>query len=152
MNRDLARNTLTEQFATGFLARIDLKEQEMRYVSAGHNAPFRIPGGSKGGPGRPEVLSGSGFMLGIDEDLPFSLNKASFHAGDRLVLFTDGLVEVEREDRSLLGDEGLLAFCAELPAERDNAADELVQKVKDYNGTSPFVDDVTLVLLDCPTD
>lgn len=149
MNRDLARNTLTEQFATAFLARIDLKTQEMRYVSAGHNAPFRVPGGATG-VGAAQVLPGSGFMLGIDEDLPFSAQSSPFHRGDRLVLFTDGLVEVEREDRNLLGDEGLLSLCAQLPANGDEAADWLMQEVTAFNGTAPFVDDVTLVVVDCP--
>lgn len=148
MNRYLSSNTLSEQFATGFLARIDLKAGEIRYVCAGHNAPFRIPGGSKGGTRSPVVLGGTGFMLGISEDLSFSDQSAPFAAGDRLVLFTDGLVEVEREDRTLLGDEGLFNLCTELPTDGDAAAELLMQKVKTFNGTAPFVDDVTLVVVD----
>ncbi len=148
MNRDLAHNTLAEQFATAFLARFDPAQNTMRYVAAGHDAPFRIPNGAKGGLHHPQVLSGHGFMLGIQEDLPFEEKESPFEIGDRLVLFTDGLVEVEREDRQLLGEEGLLRFCAELPANEDEAADHLVAKAKAFNDPAPFVDDVTLVILD----
>jgi serine phosphatase RsbU (regulator of sigma subunit) len=148
MNRDLARNTLSEQFATAFLARIDPARDEIQYVTAGHDAPFRIPGGALGGLHRPQVLGGSGFMLGIEEDLPFEEKVAPFEPSDRLVLFTDGLVEVEREDRSLLGEEGLLRFCAELPSDEDAAADHLVAQAKTFNHPAPFMDDVTLVILD----
>jgi len=148
MNRDLARNTLSEQFATAFLARIDPARDEMQYLAAGHDSPFRIPQGAKGGLHRPQILSGHGFMLGIEEDLPFEEKRAVFEAGDRLVLFTDGLVEVEREDRLLLGEEGLLRLCAELPADEDEAANYLVEQAKAFNHPAPFVDDVTLVILD----
>jgi sigma-B regulation protein RsbU (phosphoserine phosphatase) len=148
MNRDLARNTLSEQFATAFLARIDPARNEMQYLAAGHDSPFRIPQGAKGGLHRPQVLSGHGFMLGIEEDLPFEEKVAPFEVGDRLVLFTDGLVEVEREDRLYLGEEGLLRLCAELPADEEQAADHLVAQAKAFNHPAPFVDDVTLVILD----
>ena len=148
MNQDLARNTLAEQFATAFLARIDPARNEMQYVTAGHDAPFRLPGGAQGGLRRPQVLSGHGFMLGLEEDLPFEEKCSPFETGDRLVLFTDGLVEVEREDRQMLGEEGLLRLCAELPADEDEAADLIVAQAQAFNDPAPFVDDVTLVILD----
>ncbi len=148
MNRDLARNTLSEQFATAFLARIDPSTGAMQYVVAGHVGPIHIPNGAQGGLHRPHVLAGHGFMLGIEEDLPFEEKSAKFDHGDRLVLFTDGLVEVEREDRKLLGEDGLLRLCAELPQSEEAASDFLVNAAKSFNDPAPFVDDVTLVILD----
>lgn len=145
MNQDLSRNTLAEQFATAFLAHLDPATGELAYVVAGHPAPFRIPVGS---PGNPEQLSGKGFMLGIDGDLPFSSQSATLDVGDRLVLFTDGLEEVEREDRTYLGEEGLMGFCSNLPADAELAARQLVDQVKTYNGPAAFSDDVTLVVVD----
>ncbi len=148
MNRDLAASTLAEQFATAFLAHIDLATSRIRYVIAGHPPPFRLQGGAKGGLHRPEPLSGKGFMLGIEADLPFSEGNAPFEAGDRLVLYTDGLVEVEREDRRLLGEEGLMKLVTELPADAEQAADLLVRQARLFNDPVPFSDDVTLVLID----
>lgn len=147
MNQDLARNTLAEQFATAFLAHLDPATGEMAYVIAGHPAPFKIPAGNSG-TGKPEQLSGKGFMLGIDADLPFSSQRASFHVGDRLVLFTDGLEEVEREDRTYLGEEGLMGFCSNLPADAEQAAMQLINQVQSFNGPATFSDDVTLVVVD----
>lgn len=68
--------------------------------------------------------------------------------GDRLILFTDGLVEVEREDRSLLGQEGLIRLCATLPANAEQAADQIIEQVCTFNAPQPFLDDVTLVVID----
>jgi sigma-B regulation protein RsbU (phosphoserine phosphatase) len=148
MNRDLARSTLSEQFATAFLARLDTVNDRLQYVVAGHVAPLLIKGGSAGGARRPDVLSGKGFMLGIDEDLAFTEQSCAFAKGDRLILYTDGLVEVEREDRLFLGDEGLLNICANLTEDEEAAADYIVDQAVAFNQTSPFVDDVTLVVLD----
>ena len=145
MNLDLSRNTLAEQFATAFLAHLDPATGEMSYVVAGHPAPFKI---AAGGFGKPEQLSGKGFMLGIDADLPFSSQRTSFHVGDRLVLFTDGLEEVEREDRTYLGEEGLMGFCSDLPTDAEQAAMQLINQVQSFNGPVTFSDDVTLVIVD----
>ncbi len=148
MNQDLARNTLAEQFATAFLAHLKPASGKMEYVVAGHPAPFRIQGGSAGGARRPEQLEGKGFMLGIDADLPFSAQVSPLNAGDRLVLFTDGLVEVEREDRTYLGEEGLMDFCSNLPGDAEAAAQQLIDQVRAFNGPSSFGDDVTMVVVD----
>lgn len=148
MNRYLARNTLAEQFATAFLARFDPGKGEVRYVVAGHEAPLRLPGGTRGGLHRPEVLPGHGFMLGLDEALPFTEHTAPLTPGDRWIFYTDGLVEVEREDRRFLGSEGLQKLCAELPADANAAADTLIEAARTFNDPAPFTDDVTLVLLD----
>lgn len=148
MNRDLARNTLAEQFATAFIAELDPAKDELNYVVAGHDAPLVIEDGARGGLHRPQALPGRGFMLGIDEGLGFTSQQACFKAGDRLILYTDGLVEVEREDRSSLGHDGILRLCAELPEDADRAAAHLVDQARHFNGSSPFVDDVTLVILD----
>ena len=148
MNRDLARSTLAEQFATAFLARLDPVQGTIRYVSAGHPAPLLIHQGVAGGRKHLSILGGKGFILGIDEALPFGEQVCGFETGDRLVFFTDGLVEVEREDRQLLGEEGLLEICAELPADRELAADLIIEKTIAFNHPAPFADDVTLVVLD----
>jgi len=148
MNREMARSTLAEQFATAFLARLDLAQDRMQYVVAGHVAPLLIRNGASGGPLEPTVLGGTGFMLGIEENLAFTEQSCAFAKGDRLILYTDGLVEVEREDRLFLGDEGLLNICGCLAQDEEGAADYIVDQAVAFNQTSPFVDDVTLVIID----
>jgi sigma-B regulation protein RsbU (phosphoserine phosphatase) len=148
MNEDLCRSTLPEQFATAWLGHLDPVSNRLRYVVAGHCAPLRIVGGTRGGLQRSEVLRGKGFMLGLDEQLPFVGYDAEFLPEDRLVLYTDGLVEVEREDRSMLEEAGLRRICAELPVGAEEAADAVITQARAYNHPAHFVDDVTLVILD----
>jgi len=120
----------------------------MQYVSAGHPAPLLIRQGASGGRKRLEVLGGKGFMLGIDETLPFAQQVVPFGPGDRLVFYTDGLVEVEREDRRYLGEEGLVEICGDLPADAEAAADRIIEQAVAFNQPAVFSDDVTLVVLD----
>jgi sigma-B regulation protein RsbU (phosphoserine phosphatase) len=148
MNRDLARSTLSEQFATAFLARLEPSENALRFVCAGHPAPLRIHQGAGGGRKHLSILGGKGFMLGIEEDLPFSEQSCPFEPGDRLVFYTDGLVEAEREDRQFLGEQGLLEICVDLPADAEEAADCIIERATAFNRSIPFADDVTLVILD----
>jgi len=148
MNEDLCRSTLAEQFATAWLGRLDPSADRICYVAAGHCAPLRIVKGSRGGLQRSEVLRGKGFMLGLDVQLPFMEHEAEFLPEDRLVLYTDGLVEVEREDRTMLEEAGLRRICAELPAGADEAAASVIAQARAFNTPEPFVDDVTLVILD----
>jgi sigma-B regulation protein RsbU (phosphoserine phosphatase) len=148
MNEDLCRSTLAEQFATAWLGRLDPVANRIRYVVAGHCAPLRIVGGTRGGLQRSEVMRGKGFMLGLDEQLPFMEQEAEFLPGDRLVLYTDGLVEVEREDHTMLEEAGLRRICAELPKGAEDAADVVITQTRAFNNPAPFVDDVTLVILD----
>ena len=94
------------------------------------------------------TVRGKGFMLGLDVQLPFVEHEAEFLPGDRLVLYTDGLVEVEREDRAMLEEAGLRRICAELPAGAEAAADAVITQARAFNHPAAFVDDVTLVILD----
>ncbi|HEY3399032.1 MAG TPA: fused response regulator/phosphatase [Geothrix sp.] len=148
MNEDLCRSTLAEQFATAWLGRLDPARDRIHYVVAGHCAPLRIVRGSRGGLQRSEVLRGKGFMLGLDPQLPFMEHEAEFLPEDRLVLYTDGLVEVEREDRTMLEEAGLRRICAELPAEAEEAAGAVIAQTRAFNLPATFGDDVTLVVLD----
>ena len=148
MNEDLCRSTLAEQFATAWLGRMDPLKNRICYVVAGHCAPLRIVRGARGGLQRSEVLRGKGFMLGLDSQLPFMEHEAEFLPEDRLVLYTDGLVEVERGDRAMLEEAGLRRICAELPAGAEEAADAVISQARAFNHPAPFEDDVTLVILD----
>ena len=109
------RSTLAEQFATAWLGRLDPVSNRLRYVVAGHCAPLRIVGGTMGRTSVPEVLRGKGFMLGLDEQLPFVEHDANFCPGIVWCCITDGLVEVEPKDRSMLEEAGLRRISAELP-------------------------------------
>ena len=148
MNDMLCRATLAEQFATAWVGRLDPSTQKLQHVTAGHCPPLRLPRGSDPGFRRSEVLRGKGFVLGLDPRFPYAVQDSDFQPGDRLVLYTDGLVEEERADHTMLEATGFRRICAELPPGTEEAAQAALDQVRAHNGQTNFSDDVTLVILD----
>ncbi len=71
-----------------------------------------------------------------------------FHGGDRLIMYTDGLVEVMNAKRVPLGPERFEDILKELmPLPVNDFADEVMHRVEVYRGTEKQ-DDKTLVVLE----
>src|SRR5205814_2863062 len=64
-----------------------VNESEVALTSAGHPPPYRISGG------RVEPLDLSAFPLGLVESRDFPTKTFPLSAGDRLVFYTDGIIE-----------------------------------------------------------
>jgi sigma-B regulation protein RsbU (phosphoserine phosphatase) len=152
MNRDLARNTMDEQYATAFLAKLDADARTLTYVCAGHEPAIHIAGGATGRPRKPASLRGSNHPLGMDAEAAFTENVVQFAPGDRLVLYTDGLTESESEQQKSLETKGLLKLCVDMPLDLGGFADALFQKARQFISPREFSDDVTLVLVDYTAD
>jgi PAS domain S-box-containing protein len=110
---------------TAIFGVIDARTHEFSYASAGHPPPLVA---SRRGVVR--MLDGGGLPLGVDEEFHPAMRTARLEPGDSLVLYTDGLVENERD--LLRGEQSLLATLqaqqylrAEHPA--DAIVDELVR-------------------------
>ena len=73
-------------------------------------------------------------------------------AGDRVVLYTDGVTEARSPAGEFYGEERLGAFLARL--DPDSSAEQVARGVKDdvssFTGSDDFEDDMTLVVLRVP--
>ena len=76
------------RFTTAFLAEYDSSARSVRYVNAGHNAPFL-----RRATGTMERLSEGGMPFGIDASTEYRSEAVAIGSGDLLVIFTDGLAE-----------------------------------------------------------
>jgi len=76
---------------TAFFGLLDLRTGTLRYALAGHPPPMIVR------PGRIELLPGEGFVLGVDPRIRFQTFETRLDVGSGLVLYTDGLVEAERD-------------------------------------------------------
>ena len=87
-NRLVHEATYGDRFITTFYGLIDAENKRLMYINAGHNPPLLLRAD-----GTSELLSHGGLPLGAFEDARYSESVAEFHAGDVLVLYTDGVVE-----------------------------------------------------------
>lgn len=126
---------------------VDRRNHELTYASAGHIAPYRVDAG-----GRVEGLSSSSYPLGVREDLDLYSRTLPLESGDRLFMFSDGVVEARRE-----GSEDLFGFDRLEESLRRHAAqpptglrDGVLEDLRQFTGAGPQEDDLTIVVLRIP--
>jgi sigma-B regulation protein RsbU (phosphoserine phosphatase) len=134
---------LRNQFITAFYAFLDLEAGRITWASAGH-PPALLWRRSEG---RVEELAQGGLVMGRLRRAVYSEASLPLEAGDRLLVFTDGILEALSPAGEMFGDERLQEFLAghaALPAER--IAEALPARIAEWTGRSAFDDDLTLVV------
>jgi serine phosphatase RsbU (regulator of sigma subunit) len=134
----------TGQFATFFLAILHEPTLRLRFTNAGHNHPVLLRAG-----GERVLLEKGGSVVGMLEGPEFEEETVQLAPGDRIVFYTDGVSEAERENHEMFGEERLYALLEAAP--RDLSAERLVEHVlagvRAYlDGIEPG-DDITVMAL-----
>jgi serine phosphatase RsbU (regulator of sigma subunit)/anti-sigma regulatory factor (Ser/Thr protein kinase) len=90
VNRALMRDE-KDCVVTAFFATLDLEDGTLCYAIAGHPAPLVVRTD-----GRITPLTATGLILGVDSHAVFTSHQLRLEAGTGLVLYTDGIIELER--------------------------------------------------------
>jgi len=129
---------------TFFFGLLDPSTHILRFASAGHLDPYVYRSAS----GRIEPLSSWGFPLGVRRRDPFREHTVEFAAGDRLILYSDGLIEAVDDDGEPFGFdrfERVLADAGRMSA--DEIKKSLLAAVRKFTHNRPPEDDQTLVVV-----
>ena len=129
---------------TFFFGLLDPQTQRLRFSSAGHLDPYVYRSRER----RLEALSSWGFPLGVRRRDPFRELEVDFEAGDRLILYSDGLIEAVDDDGEPFGFERfertLMESCG---GSAEDIKKALLQSVKRFTRNRPPEDDQTLVVV-----
>jgi sigma-B regulation protein RsbU (phosphoserine phosphatase) len=148
MNRRLAailKQIEEPLYATAIYLVADLAAGELRYAKAGHPAPLHLQAST----GKVEPLPfphHAGAALGLFEKTEFVTCRMPLAAGDRLLLFTDGLYEASNAPGEEFGLERLLTATrqrVQLPL--GELMDGLLAEVRAYAEGNDFDDDVCIL-------
>jgi sigma-B regulation protein RsbU (phosphoserine phosphatase) len=90
------------QYFTLFYGVLHLPSRRLRYVAAGHPAPVLLSAG-----GTCQNLTVGGFPIGLARQPDYEERIADLRPGDRLYLYTDGLLEAADENGREFGAEQL---------------------------------------------
>ena len=122
INALLCKDNDTCMFVTLFVGRIDLATGKLEYCNAGHPPLVVIkPDGTA------ELLAAKrNLAAGVAEGFPYASQAATFAPGTRLIVYTDGVTEAERNDHAQYGEKRLLAFAS---AHAKDSPSELVESM-----------------------
>lgn len=145
INRNLM-GRLGGNFITATYVVINYTDHTITYANAGHPAPVLFKKEAK----EIEYLKTSGPLLGIWDQPEFTVRQTSYRAGDRLLLFTDGLLEHYNSQKVTILDE--MEFTELIQnVIYDNVKtlpDAIIKTIKDHSEIVEFDDDVTLLLVE----
>ncbi|MES2570475.1 MAG: PP2C family protein-serine/threonine phosphatase, partial [Verrucomicrobiota bacterium] len=135
----------TMMFATGFYLILDIGSSQINYASAGHPAPFLITHDG----GAIELLNGegsSGPAMGLFAGASYRATQRAVHQGDFIILFTDGLFEVEGASGELFSKEALLdCVKRRISLPPQEILNRMVKEVREFSHEKRFDDDVCVV-------
>lgn len=144
INAVVYRSTAVHQFATFFLARVDAAGESMTFSNAGHNWPALVRRN-----GETQFLECGGLLLGVLEEIQMDHERVELHAGDRLVLYTDGITEATDCDGTLFGEGRVAEIVRDLPGTLDarEISARVLHEVEQHLGALEAQDDRTLLVL-----
>jgi len=90
LNTQIVKHAPGSRFVTLFIATLDPATGEMRYVNAGQNPPLL-----RRGSGAYEQLREGGMALGMFSEATYCEGTTTIHAGDVIVMYSDGVTEAE---------------------------------------------------------
>jgi len=142
VNAILCSNHLEGRFVTFFFAVLDREEGTLCYCNAGHNAPVLARAD-----GTTVRLREGGPILGEFPDVPYEQATVTFGAGDRLLIFTDGVSEAHGPGDVEFGEPRLEKLMRE---SRGQSAAEIrrriLSSVHEFRDR-PLEDDATMVIV-----
>lgn len=126
-------------FATAVYGTYNSDSGRFRYVRAGHPAPLLLHSDGKA------VTQGeSQPALGMMEACEYPEQELLLESGDRLLLYTDGAIEIADAGGRELGEEGLRGMLHDQPALPVPALEE---KILAYSASIHLPDDLTLLCI-----
>ena len=130
-------------FVTIFAGSLDLKTGSMVYCNAGHNPIVVVKPDGKASYLRAKPNLAAGLFPGF----PYESETIQLERGTRLVLYTDGVTEAERADKSQFGEDRLLEWASQLnPSALSNTiVTDLYHQVKKFTDGAEQNDDITIL-------
>jgi len=155
LNNSLYKLTASDRYATLFFALVDVSNQTLHYVNAGHNPPLLFRNGTSPAHGltTTESLECGGVPIGIFAQSQYRSEHVLLHGGDVLVAYTDGVVEAQNPQQEEFGEERLSDIVRSLLSlSATEICKRIAERLQALVAESAQWDDITLVVMKVKTE
>jgi sigma-B regulation protein RsbU (phosphoserine phosphatase) len=145
LNKLLEQDMEEDKFMTLFYGEIDIKQLKLRYVNAGHEAPFLY----RKHKNTFETLESTGIPLGMMDDFEYQEGQEiELEMGDILVLSTDGITEAMNPEGEQFGAERLREVIQQgVNKSANQIVKDCYDQLQKFCRGTPQRDDLTLVII-----
>ncbi len=144
-NRRILAETHGGLFTTVFYGILDPSSGKLTYCNAGHNPPYLFSAKEHE---KPKPLISTGMPLGITEEAGWEQGDFTFHPGDVLVAYTDGVTEAQNDRDEFYEEARLVELASSMVSKTAQELIEALEKdMREFSGTAPQLDDLTLMIV-----
>lgn len=143
LNRVLSGQRPSQLISAAYLW-LDTETRTARYSAAGHPPLLRWTHGQL------DRVESNGFLLGMVQECVYPVVTMAIHAGERFLLYTDGVIEVENGRGEFFGDSRLEEVVRDNQSRSPGQLSEDLLSQMDHwrSPSTPQQDDITLVVVD----
>lgn len=144
VNRYLYESNPEKLFVTGWIGILDLTTGVLSYTNAGHNPPILIRKDRTA-----DYLTGEpNFVLGRRRRVRYAEEQIKLNAGDKLILYTDGVTEAQSPSEEFFGDDKLLGIVRAAQAQDQTQLIGTIRTAVDsFENSRDHYDDATVLTL-----
>lgn len=147
LNAHFPMDAETKQYFTLLYGILDTRTFKFSYVTAGHPPPIHVRSG-----GDSTQLGGTGFPVGLVADARYAEEEVELSEGDRLYMFSDGVLESGDVDGLEFGIDRTIDVLESARAQPlEMTVSTLLGLVKSWRTSAPYVDDLSVLSLEIST-
>ncbi|MEJ2656565.1 MAG: PP2C family protein-serine/threonine phosphatase, partial [Desulfobacterales bacterium] len=149
-NRQIKRDIKSGMFVALLYAVLDTQDRTMEICSAGQTQPIHLFAET----GKAVLVEtiGDTFPLGILEGADYQGTRVQLSPGDKIVFYTDGIVEAMNKKEEMYGFERLLDVVQGADhMDADSLLSEIISRVNVFAGGAEQHDDITVIVLSVAT-
>lgn len=144
INQRLCEGNEEQMFATVWMGIYDRSTSVMEYTNAGHNYPLFMHKGEE----CVELRHNHGPVVTGIPGLGYKKDLLPLKAGDRLLLYTDGITEAHNQKEELYGEERLIQTFDKVSDQNgEDVLRNILKDVNEYAKGVPQFDDMTMMIL-----
>jgi sigma-B regulation protein RsbU (phosphoserine phosphatase) len=147
LNRQLTRHYTAQSghFVTAFYGVYEARTRRLTYSCGGHNPPRLLRCGSGSVHSLDEATMPP---LGFMTDIEYGSHQIQLEPGDRLVLYTDGVIEAQNASGEMFGTHRLDESLCRCTGGVEQSIERVLAHLEAFTGGQPAADDRTLLIAD----